>query len=196
MTKSNPEHVTQLLQRWKLAGDHDAEQELFAVVEQELTRLAQSTLRGMSGFAHKIEPCELVSQAYLNLRGFPIITENRAPFFKLMASTMRHVLIDLARHDRAEKRPPSRLRIVDAHAADSVPAVADIELFDFYRTLDSLRAVNARQADTIELRIVGLSNKEIAAENHVSIATVKRDVDQGRAFLAFQLGLPSNWLKP
>lgn len=194
MTKSSPEHVTELLQRWKLGGDRDAEEQLFALLERELTRIARSTLSRMSGFAHKIEPRELVSEAYLRLHGYPINTQNRAPFFTLMAKVMKHVLIDIARKDDADRRPPSELRITDTHAADCVPACEAIEVTRYYAALDALRQSDARQADTIELRILGLTNQEIAEANHVAIATVKRDVAHARAFLAFQLGLPAHWI--
>ena len=46
----------------------------------------------------------------------------------------------------------------------------------------------------MELRVAGLSNDEIAAEIGIGVATVKRDLKQARAFLAFQLGLPATWL--
>lgn len=194
MTHLSPGQVTRLLQRWKLSGDRDAEQELFLLVERELRRIAQSTLNRTPGFGHKIDARELVNEAYLALRDYPIVTANRAPFFHLMARAMRNCLMDLADRDRAAKRPPSRLRIVDTHAADSVSASGGVEPTDYYLALDALRKVSARQADIIELRIFGLMNQEIAADQNVSLATVKRDVAEARAFLAFQLGLPSNWI--
>jgi RNA polymerase sigma factor (TIGR02999 family) len=194
MAPSSSEQVTALLQRWKLNGDPEAEQELFALVDHELRRIAQGMLRRESGFDHKIDPRELVSEAYLTLREYPIVTVNRAPFFRLMAKSMRNHLMDLAKHDRAAKRPPSKLRVVDTHVADALSAA--VEPTDYYAALDDLRQVSARQADVIELRVFGLSNDEIASDLNVSVATVKRDVTQARAFLAFQLGLPSNWIAP
>jgi RNA polymerase sigma factor (TIGR02999 family) len=189
-----PGRVTELLRRWKVSGDAEAEQELFALVDHELRKIAQNLLRRESGFDHKIDPRELVSEAYLALRDYPIVTVNRAPFFRLMARAMRHYLLDLADHDRAAKRPPSRLRVVDTHVANALSAT--VEPTDYYFALDALRDVSVRQADVIELRVFGLTNEEIAADQNVSVATVKRDVVEARAFLAFQLGLPSNWIAP
>ena len=41
---SRPEQVTQLLQRWKREGDHEAEHELFLLVERELLQIARRAL--------------------------------------------------------------------------------------------------------------------------------------------------------
>jgi DNA-directed RNA polymerase specialized sigma24 family protein len=112
-----------------------------------------------------------------------------------MAKAMRNILIDLARADRAEKRPQSRLRVVDTNAVDSVAVAAELDPLDFYESLDALRTVDARQADIVELRIVGLANKEIAQDCKISESTVKRDLAAARAFLAFRLGLPADWIQ-
>jgi RNA polymerase sigma factor (TIGR02999 family) len=188
------ERVTELLQRWKVQGDGAAEDELFSIVQDELVHMARQSLERNSGFAHKLDPRELVSEAYLSLRDYQIITSNRGPFFSLMAKAMRHVLMDLARHDRAAKRPPSLLRVVDTNAMDGVTVSSDLEPIDFYRSLDSLKAISVRQATIVELRVIGLTNEEIANELSESISTIKRDIAQARAFLAIQLSLKPNWI--
>jgi RNA polymerase sigma factor (TIGR02999 family) len=191
-----PGDITQLLRRWQLDGDSDAEQEIFRVVQHELLAIARRMLRGELALTHKIEPRELVNEAYVALHGYSIATPNRAPFFRLMGKAMKHVLIDLARKGRAEKRPPSRLRVVDTTAMHAVGVTSELDVLEFYDSLDALRAINARQADTVELRILGLENKEIAEEHKVSEATVKRDMSEARAFLAFRLGLAPDWIQP
>jgi hypothetical protein len=47
----------------------------------------------------------------------------------------------------------------------------------------------------VELRIVGLANEEIADDQQISVATVKREMTAAKAFLAFRLGLAANWLQ-
>jgi RNA polymerase sigma factor (TIGR02999 family) len=190
------EQVTRLLQRWKLNGDSEAEEELFALVEGELLRIARRALARDSGFDHKIDARELVNEAYLALRDYPIATSNRAPFFVLMAKAMRNFLMDLARHDRAAKRPQTRLRVIDTGALNAVPVSSDVGPLEFYESLDALREIEPRQAETIELRVVGLGNDEIAEAQQVSLSTVKRDMAEARAFLAFRLGLPADWIQP
>lgn len=191
---ATPPNVTELLRRWKIDGDHEAEEQLFVVVEAELRAIAARALRREGGLGHKIDPRELVSEAYLRLREYAIDTPNRAPFFHLMAKAMRQCLLDLARRDAAEKRPPSRLRVVDSGVMNSVTIPSDVGPIDFYESLDALTALNRRQGEIIELRVIGLNNDEIAREQRVSVATVKREVAEARAFLAFRLGLPSDWI--
>jgi len=189
-------NLTLLLRRWQQDGDREAEQEIFRLVERELLAIARRALRGESALAHKIEPRELVSEAYIALSGYNIETPNRVPFFRLMATTMRHILIDLARARAAKKRPPTRLRVVETNAITSVGMASEFDPVEFYDSLDALRAVNPRQAEIVELRIVGLTNEEIAEGQHISAATVKRDMRAARAFLAFRLGLAPDWIQP
>lgn len=189
-----PGDVTELLQSWKVRGSADAEARLFALVDRELVRIAEAAIRRHPSRAHKIDPRELVNEAYLALRDYAIATPNRGPFFRLMAVAMRHYLLDLADRDRAAKRPPSVMRVDDTSAAGEVPDEAGVSPVEWYLAIDALRRVEPRQADVVELRVIGLSNDEIAAEVGIGTATVKRDLRLARAFLAFQLGLPANWL--
>jgi RNA polymerase sigma factor (TIGR02999 family) len=189
-----PGDVTRLLQDWKVRGSADAEAQLFALINRELVKVAEAAIRKHPARAHKIDPRELVSEAYLALREYPIATPNRGPFFRLMNVAMRHYLLDLVDRDRAAKRPPSVLRVHQTSAADETPDAGGVSPVEWYLAIDALRRVDPRQADVVELRIMGLSNDEIATEVGIGTATVKRDLKQARAFLAFQLGLPSTWL--
>jgi RNA polymerase sigma factor (TIGR02999 family) len=189
-------NLTLLLRRWQAEGDREAEQEIFRLVEPELLKKAQGVLQGERGLTHRIEPRELIAEAYIALSGYEIHTPNRAPFFRLMAMKMRHILIDLARARDAEKRPPTRLRVVETNVINSASVASEFDVLEFYESLDALRAINPRQAEIVELRIVGLSNEEIAEDQQISLATVKRDMTAARAFLAFRLGLAHDWLQP
>jgi RNA polymerase sigma factor (TIGR02999 family) len=190
-----PGDVTQLLQDWKVKGSADAEAQLFALVNRELVKIAEAAIRRHPGRAHKLDPRELVNEAYLALREYSIDTPNRGPFFRLMAVAMRHYLLDLADRDRAAKRPPSVMRVDQTSAANEIPDTGGVSPIEWYVAIDALRRVEPRQADVVELRVMGLTNDEIAAEAGIGTATVKRDLKQARAFLAFQLGLPSTWLE-
>ncbi len=190
------EGVTLLLKKWKIDGDSEAEQDLFVKLEGEFLRIARAALRRSPDLARKIDPRELMSEAYLKLREYPVETWGRGPFFSLMSKSMRNFLIDLARHDHADKRPPSMLRVLDTHVVNDLAAQAEVNPLDLYRVHDELAVVSPRQAQVIDLRILGLENAEIAAELGVGLATVKRDVKAARAFFAMKLGLPANWLAP
>ena len=193
---TTPGDVTALLRRWKVEGDREAEQKLFSLVYSELRKVAGKALHENPGVEHRIDPRELVSEAYLRLSEYAIETSNRGPFFRLMANAMRHCLIDLLRARGAAKRPQTSLRVADSNVLNSVGASSDVGLIDYYDSLDALKAISPRQAETIELRVVGLGNDEIAQELQISVSTVKRDLEQARAFLAFRLGLSSDWIQP
>jgi RNA polymerase sigma factor (TIGR02999 family) len=196
MATHHPEGVTRLLKRWKIDGDEAAQAELYTLVERKLHQIAQQTLDSNAGFAHKIDPGELVNEAYLAIRqDYPIATDNRGPFIVLMRKVMRQHLLDLARRDRAAKRPPSRLRVTDVGVAEGVIGSSTFEIIEYYLALDNLEKLDERQALVIDLRVNGLTNEAIAEALNVALATVKRDVAAARAFLAFELGLSARWLR-
>jgi RNA polymerase sigma factor (TIGR02999 family) len=191
MAKPNLGQVTELLQRWKSTADPHAEQELFRLVYAELVQIAQRTLHHNPGFDHKIEAAELVNQAYLALRDYPILTENRAAFFMLMGRAMRHYLMDLGRKARAGKRPQSVILVRDTNVLNGVPAPVEIDLLPFFEAVDALKAVSERQAEILELWMIqGRTLEEIASVLGIGEATVKRDIKRARTFVAFKLGRP------
>lgn len=184
----NTHSVTRLLQRWKVQGDDTAEEELFRVVQRELLRLAQSTLRRNPGFAHKLDPHELLSEAYLTLRDYEIVTAHRGAFFALMSKAMRNILIDIARRDRAAKRPSTTRRVMDEGAMDGASVAPAVDAIAFYEAFDLLQEHNPRAARMVEhCDWFGLTISEVEAAEGVSAATVKRDLSIGRAFLRVQL---------
>ncbi len=192
---STPEQVTELLQAWKIRGDAQAEQELFVVVERELIRVARGALARNPDLAHRIDPRELVNEAYLKLREYSIATTSRGPFFFLMKRVMKRFLIDLVRERQAEKRPQTKLRVMDTAVVANLQTPGEVGPIELYEALDSLRSIDPRQADAIELKMIGLTSEEIADELAVSRASITRDLAQGRAYLAVQLGLPGEWLQ-
>ncbi|MEQ1908132.1 MAG: ECF-type sigma factor [Vicinamibacterales bacterium] len=191
----NPETITKLLRRWKVEGDSAAEEELFVVVERQLQQMAERSLSRNSGFSHKLDPRELVHEAYLALRDYPIVTANRGPFFALMARAMRNVLMDIARRDRAAKRPATRFRVVDTGVMDRASVPAGVDVFDFYDAIDALHAIDANQAKAIEWSVLGYTTAEISEEVRRSTASVTRDLRHARTFLAQRLELGASWIQ-
>jgi len=184
----NTHYITGLLQRWKVQGDGAAEEELFRAVQRELLRLAQNALSRNRGFGHKLDPHELLNEAYLALKDYPIVTANRGPFFALMARAMRNVLMDIGRRDRAAKRPSTAVRVMDTHAMDSASVPPVVDAIAYYETFDLLNVHYPRAARILEqVAICGMTIDESSAENEISPATVKRDLTVARAFFRTQL---------
>ena len=94
--------VTQLLERWN-SGDRAALDELMPLVYGELHRLAESFFRRRPN--QTLQPTALVNEVYLRLVGHHGINwQSRAHFFGVAAKTMRHLLVDYARSQKASKR--------------------------------------------------------------------------------------------
>lgn len=184
-----------LLRRWKVEGDPTAEDELFRVFGGDLQRIARETLAQFRRLDHKIDAGELVNEAYLRLgHDYPIVTSNRGPFIALIRKVMRQHLLDLDKHDRAAKRPPSQLRVVDSQMAKGVVGPSGMDLEEYEAALKALEGLDARQAQILQMKVWGATSSEIAEELGLGRATVTRELAKARAFVAFELGLPANWI--
>jgi RNA polymerase sigma factor (TIGR02999 family) len=174
--------VTRLLLEWS-KGDRQSFDKLLPIVYQELRRLAQHYLR-QERPDHTLQATALVHEAYLKLIDTKIVRwENRAHFFAVTAQVMRHILVDLARQRRAQKRGGGRKLALDE--ALGVPDEAEaVNLVALDEALDRLAAVDARQSRIIELRYFGgLSMEETAEVLGISTSTVKREWRMARAWL-------------
>jgi RNA polymerase sigma factor (TIGR02999 family) len=175
--------VTQLLVAWS-QGDRAALNELTPHVYRELHSLAKSYLR--RGRPNQtLQPTALINEACLRLLGQsePIEWENRAHFFGIAARLMRMVLVDYSRSKNAEKRggsaDPITLDDAFAQSAGHAPDVLEVN-----EALDHLARVDERKASVIELRYFGgMDREEIAIALQLTVATVKRDLRLGEAWL-------------
>lgn len=178
--------VTRMLQAWK-DGDASALERLTPLVYAELHRLAYRNMAGERA-GHLLQPSALVNEAFLRLLGnAPVEWESRTQFFAVAARLMRQILIDFARSQGAVKRGEraahvqiDRVRGLAVQDAGLDPA----DLVDLEDALNRLAALDARQAQVVELRFFGgLDNLEIAAALGVSEPTVVRDWRLARAWL-------------
>ena len=184
---ANPDDVTVLLDQWR-QGSPDADERLMEVVQGELRRLAASYLRRERA-GHTLQPTAVVNEAYLRLmRQRRVHWENRAHFFGIAAKMMRRVLVDHARRKRAGKRegfsgdPVSLSQVADPAGGQ------DIDVLNLHDALDALAALDARQADVVELRYFGgLKIEEIAKAIGVSPATVKRELTTATVWLRHRM---------
>src|SRR5262245_43249394 len=102
--------VTQLLSDWN-RGDAAAQRDLFALVYDELRRLARACMR-RERREHTLESTALVHEAYLRLIDPPTVgPRNCAQFLGLAAMMMRRVLVNYARDRRAAKRGGGARRV-------------------------------------------------------------------------------------
>ena len=178
--------ITQLLSGLR-AGDPEAQRNLVPLVYAELRRQAARFMRSERK-DHTLQPTALVNEVYLRLveqKGAD--WQSRAHFFAFAARLMRQVLVDYARGHNAAKRGSG---VRDAELDDSLAVCEERrdEILAVDETLNSLREVDARQAQIVELRFfAGLSIEEIAAVLNVSDRTVKRDWTMARAWMRGRL---------
>ncbi|HKW96404.1 MAG TPA: sigma-70 family RNA polymerase sigma factor [Bryobacteraceae bacterium] len=181
MERGSP--VTQLLVEWS-HGDPEALEKLTPHVYRELHALARSYLR--RGRPNQtLQPTALINEAYLRLLGQsePIQFENRAHFFGIAARLMRMVLVDYSRARDAAKRGGAAEAVTLAESLAPSDARAP-DVLEIDEALDQLAHVDARKAKVIELKYFGgMEREEIATALGLTVATVKRDLRLGEAWL-------------
>jgi RNA polymerase sigma factor (TIGR02999 family) len=193
---AGPGEVTRLLGAWG-RGDRAAADRLFALLYEELRRIAHRALADQHHEA-TLQTTALVHELYLRLVGsFRPEGDDRRRFFGAAAKVMRRILVDRARERLAEKRGAGeRPRPLDEgiFAGALAGAGADVEAqaaeaLAVDQALAALERHDGRLAELVELRFfAGCSVEEAAALLGVSPRTVKRDWQKARALLADWLG--------
>lgn len=181
----NPE-ITQLLGEAR-RGDTDAQSRLAALVYGELHRLAEQYMR-LERPEHSLQATVLVHDAFLRLvSGSQRNFENRSHFFAAAAQTMRRILIDYARHHRAEKRGGELIRFELGDVLEISSNRCD-EWISVDRALNRLNERDPRLAQIVEMRFfAGMTEEEIAEALDLSERTVKRDWKVAKAWLRAEL---------
>jgi RNA polymerase sigma-70 factor, ECF subfamily len=161
--------------------------ELRQTMYGELRRVARRYL-GRERKNHTLQPTALVHEAYLRLvdqdkAGWP----HRRQFFAIAAMMMRRILIDRARARKMAKRSGNWTRVsLSDDVAHAQPR--DVDVLDLDKALSELATFDERKSRVAELRyFTGLSLEEIGAVLDLSVATVEREWQAGRAWLHARL---------
>lgn len=180
--------VTQILAQIE-SGDAVAAERLFAIVYDELRRMAKSQMANERA-EHTLQATALVHEAYFRLVG------NAAPrwggrghFFASAAEAMRRILVDHARAKNAAKRGGQLDRVL--LNSDIAATSSELELDDLLALDDALIKLAAEapaKAQLVQLRyFAGLNLEEAAAAMGISVATAKRYWVYARAWLFKEL---------
>ncbi|MEM1055445.1 MAG: ECF-type sigma factor [Bacteroidota bacterium] len=184
MAPTTPE-VTHLLHAHR-DGQPEAFDQLLPLVYGELRRIASRHLGSGRG-PETIQTTALVHEAYLRLAGSPAHVSDRAHFFAVASTAMRHVLVDYARRRTALKRGGGAHATTLSGKALTVDARAE-DVLALDDALARLAALDARLARVVEMRFFGgMEVEEVADVLGVSDRTVKRDWRKARAFLQVEL---------
>jgi RNA polymerase sigma-70 factor, ECF subfamily len=183
---THDEELTQFLVAWS-AGDENALEQLVPLVYSDLRRIAERQLRKEPD-NQTLQTTALVNEAYLRLAsGRPLNWQNRAHFFAVAARVMRHILVDLARARKRERRGNGApVLSLNEELVFSPSRAAELLALD--DALSDLAKVDERKSRLVEMRFfAGLGVNEIAEVLKISPETVTREWKRARAWLYVQL---------
>lgn len=174
------------------AGDRSADDALYALLYEDLKRIATRLFRGRVA-GHTLGPTALVNEAYLKLAGAG--SEERwkdsAHALAVAARAMRQVLANHARDRAAQKRGGSARRRLTLSGLASCSDDDDgaVDAAALHEALARLEALDERQARIAEYKLLGgLSTDQIAQLLGVSPRTVELDWRMAKDVLARALG--------
>ena len=181
-----PQEVSQLLVQWR-NGDQQALDTLMPLVYDELRRIAGRYMKRERA-EHTLQTTALVNEAYLRMVDQKNVDwQNRAHFFAVAASVMRHLLVDHARA-RGRIRRGADPQQVSLDEAALISEQRGEEMIALDEALTKLAAIDARKVKIVELRYFsGLSAEETATVLGVSEITVKREWLKAKAWLYREL---------
>ena len=180
------QQITQLLVDWS-KGNEFALEQLMPLVYEELRRMARHYMRGQPS-GHTFQTTDLIHEAYLKIaRGEEQNWQNRAHFFGVAASAMRHILVDYARSKNSQKRGGIAEKItLEENLVASVNRSEEIVALD--DALKQLANLDERKSRVVEMKFFGgLNIEEIAEVLKTSPETVKRDWRFARTWLLREL---------
>lgn len=172
MSDARLHQVTRLLNEWG-AGNELALEQLMPVIYDELRSMARRFMNRQN--EHTWQTTELIHEAYLKLaKQDEPVWQNRAHFFGVASTVMRHLLVDHARTKNSRKRGGGMLVTLDESAA--IPVAGDEQIIALNEALERLSKFDRRKCRVVEMKFFGgLEMNEIADVLRVSIGTVERD---------------------
>jgi RNA polymerase sigma factor (TIGR02999 family) len=178
---SDPGTITALLSRWS-DGDPDAFPKLVSLAYDDLRAIAHRRL--LAGSGEEYATTALVHEAYLRLVGRAGgAWESRVHFYAFASRAMRHILVDHARREQADRRGGGEVPLeLDEGTIASGEGFDDVLGVD--EAIERLAERHPRMAQVVELRFFGgLTSPEVAEALHTSVRTVEREWTRAKAYL-------------
>lgn len=178
--------ITRLLAQ-AAGSDRQALDAVYESLYPELKAVARSRLR-QQGRADQMNTTLLVHESFIRLvsaRGLRLL--DRHHFFAYAAKTMRHIIIDDAREQLAERRGGGAAHLslgaeAEAVADDNANSSADLLSVD--AALKTLENIDPALAELVEMRYFGgYSEVEVGELLGITERTVRRRWDKARAWL-------------
>ena len=128
MSEDEDRSQATLLLRRMQEGSQKASEELFAMLYQQLHRLARREMAGQR-VEHTLQPTALVNEIWLRLiGGGQLIAESKLHFMRIAAQAMRRVLVDHARRRATEKRQSERAKVPLDEALHALSEQSNVDL--------------------------------------------------------------------
>lgn len=155
---------------------------------EELLAIAHRERRHASDLA-TLDTSALVHEAFLRLRTQQLlIAADRRSFLAAAAVTMRRVIVDYARRQRAVKRGGGQRPFT----LDTAPGLVEVRedlLLELDEALNQLAGIEPRLVKVVECRyFCGMTDDETADVLGVTTRTVRRDWVKARGWLYAALG--------
>ena len=178
--------VTQLLVSWR-AGDETAKDALFALLYQDLHRIAHKQRNKWRG-SSTLNTTALLHELYVKLsRQGAVRAEDQGQLNRFVAKALRRILMDYARARSRQRRGGDWVKIpideLDEDEAVTIEVpIEELLLIDM--ALSRLAMLDARLAEVVELRFyAGLTYDEIAMSLGITKRTVTRDWAKAKMWL-------------
>jgi RNA polymerase sigma factor (TIGR02999 family) len=190
MTADTPPPDSREITQWlqQLGEQHpqavsQASSQLFALLYDELRRMARSHLRRENP-GHTLSPTGLAHEAWFRMADQSRTQwQSRSHFLAVASTMMRRILVSHEIARRADKRDVD-LVPVTMGGLEQIGVAPDRDVVAVHDALLAFETVDPRAARIVELRFFGgLENDEIAEALQISVATVKRDWAVARAWL-------------
>jgi len=169
-------------------GDDGAVERLFALLYDDLRKLAHARLRRSGGLT-LLDTTSLVHESYLKLlNSGSLEASDRGQFMSYAARVMRSVVVDFVRRRSADRRGGDAVHVeLDTEVA-SLTDPREREIIRINEALDELAKIDERMVKVVEMRyFAGMTEAEIADALGVTDRTVRRDWQKARLLLAESL---------
>jgi RNA polymerase sigma factor (TIGR02999 family) len=180
--------LTEIL-RAARAGDGQAASQAYALLYDDLRRLARARLRQHRTMT-LLDTTSLVHESYLKLVGNQALAiEDRHHFFAYASRVMRSVIVDFARARQAERRGGDAEHVVLDTVLSEQIAGPETDVLRVHEALEVLAEADARLAQVVEMRYFGgMTELEIGEALGLSERTVRRSWEKARLLLLAALG--------
>jgi RNA polymerase sigma factor (TIGR02999 family) len=188
MSMMSGDELSDLLRRIQ-AGDTDAEQQLVALLYQDLRVVAARRMRRERP-DHTWQPTVLVNEAFLRLRADGTLARapDRAFLLKAASKAMRQLLVDHHRRRFSKTRGGRLHRHPLDIALDYLTDADGLPFLELHDELKQLERMDQRAGMVVHFRFfLGMSLAEVAEALNISQKTVERDWSFARAWLRDRL---------